>query len=78
MPSDTASTACDPRSEVAPEPEVPKGPAQTRQHVLAGCSPHPPFVLPAARSTTVVPPQVQQDGTRGHHTGILRGECAAT
>ena len=61
MPSDTASTVCDPRSEVAPEPEVPEGPGQTRQHVLAVT---PPFVLPAARSTTVVPPQVQQDGSR--------------
>ncbi|EOD04715.1 hypothetical protein EMIHUDRAFT_220848 [Emiliania huxleyi CCMP1516] len=31
MSSDTESTVCDPRLEVAPEPQVPKGPGQIRR-----------------------------------------------
>ena len=52
MSSDTESTVCDPRSEVAPEPQVPKGPGQIRRV--------PQLFTATARSTPVVPPQVQQ------------------
>ena len=53
MSSDTESTVCDPRSEVAPEPQVPKGPGQIRRV--------PQLFTATARSTPVVPPQVQQN-----------------
>ena len=46
------ATVCDPRSEVAPEPQVPKGPGQTRRV--------PQLFTATAWSTPVVPPQVQQ------------------
>ena len=52
MSSDTESTACDPRLEVAPEPQVPKGPGQIRRV--------PQLFTATAWSTPVVPPQVQQ------------------
>ena len=52
MSSDTESTVCDPRLEVAPEPQVPKGPGQIRRV--------PQLFTATARSTPVVPPQVQQ------------------
>ena len=55
MSSDTESTVCDPRSEVAPEPQVPKGPGQIRRV--------PQLFTATARPTPVVPPQVQQGGT---------------
>ena len=53
MSSDTESTVCDPRLEVASEPQVPKGPGQIRRV--------PQLFTATARSTPVVPPQVQQD-----------------
>ena len=53
MSSDTESTVCDPRLEVAPEPQVPKGPGQIRRV--------PQLFTATARSTPVVPPQVQQN-----------------
>ena len=55
MSSDTESTVCDPRLEVAPEPQVPKGPGQIRRV--------PQLFTATARSTPVVPPQVQQGST---------------
>ena len=57
MSSDTESTVCDPRSEVAPEPQVPKGPGQIRRV--------PQLFTATAWSTPVVPPQVQQLGSGG-------------
>ena len=57
MSSDTESTVCDPRLEVAPEPQVPKGPGQIRRV--------PQLFTATARSTPVVPPQVQQLGSGG-------------
>ena len=57
MSSDTESTVCDPRSEVAPEPQVPKGPGQIRRV--------PQLFTATARPTPVVPPQVQQLGSGG-------------
>ena len=56
MSSDTESTVCDPRLEVAPEPQVPKGPGQIRRV--------PQLFTATARSTPVVPPQVQQETRR--------------
>ena len=56
MSSDTESTVCDPRLEVAPEPQVPKGPGQIRRvPQLFSCSQQQ-----HGQSTPVVPPQVQQ------------------
>ena len=63
MPSDTASTACDPRLEVAPEPQVPKGPGQIRRV--------PQLFTATARSTPVVPPQVQQRSQAERTHGVL-------
>ena len=57
MSSDTESTVCDPRLEVASEPQVPKGPGQIRRV--------PQLFTATARSTPVVPPQVQQLGSGG-------------